>query len=169
MEQGDPLRPKLESENLKGRIMPLRDALSTIRTRTMDLYKENGNVVIIVEGAWGTGKTTMVRCLVGGIGDIPKSRITTVDPDEEARNAYRPGGDRHKEYTYERARKLAAGRNLITALFPEADTPDILIVEAESAARVLINQIGIDTRNVLRLNLCPDHKTRWNNLSFTWR
>jgi len=88
-----------------------------------------------------------------------------IDIDQETRQIFGTGGNYKIKTLYEKARENARGKNLITALYPNAtQKPTILIIDAESAKRTLLNEIGIWKENVIVVNLCPDDQTRWNNL-----
>lgn len=162
MEQDElPNTPKKELKNEK---IPMREALEKIRDRVAFLRTQQGNVVVLVEGAWGTGKTTLVNALKGGVSEIPEGRIVAVDIDQETREIFGTDGNHRKKTLYEQAKREAGGKNLITALYSESNAPDILVIDGESVGRVLIEEVKIDRRNVFRINLCPDDSTRWNNL-----
>jgi broad-specificity NMP kinase len=151
MEQGD-LAERTETQKL-----PLKDGLITLRRLVEFYHCQFGNVVILVEGAWGTGKTTLRKMLANGIGKIPSERIRVID----IKDKYLEGE------LYKEERRASGGKNLITVLYPdETQRPDILIIETDTASsrRILTDEISIGRENVIIVNLCPDYKTRWNNL-----
>jgi len=143
--------------------IPLSDGLRILRNQVESYYEKFGGVVVLIEGAWGTGKTTLATILSGGIGRIPPEKIKMIDIDQETIPIFGAGGDPTRKTLYEQARS-ASGKNLIEALYLDEQKPAVLIIDAESSKRVLIDEIGIWRGNVIVVNLCPDSQSRWNNL-----
>lgn len=144
-------------EKSEAEVIPLREGLIRLREKVKEIIDREGNVVIIVEGAWGTGKTTLSNVLQQGINNISPEQIKLIIIDNEDLL--------NEKSIFEIAKEKGAGRNLIEITHPHAHTrPIILIIDGATAGRVLVKEASIDPRNVIRVNIHADKKTQWNNL-----
>ncbi len=75
---------KKEKEN---KPIPIAEALPQIKQRIQEFINRYGNVVVIIEGAWATGKSTFSRIFKDSLENVFNRSVTLVIIDQDPHNA----------------------------------------------------------------------------------
>ena len=144
--------------------IPIKKALPQIKRRIQDIINKYGNAVVIIEGAWATGKTTFSKAFETALKKLCRGPIILISIDEEVKNATSFLGQRPDLYK---------GENLISVLSTHThslpNNTQILIIDGATMGDVLLNRYKIDPTNVVRINFYTDTQTQWENLYERYR